>query len=242
MKFIKNTIAAIILVSFLNVNAQNTIIDSEIGILVGPVFMQTDYLTSASSEVGIDFGVAYIADFSPSRYKSKALTWIANHMKTRVELSFSKVKLQHDINELEGSELKISQFEGMRGDVKILNFGVFGEWNFLSLTKTASKVRPYFLTGISYTSADSSVSFDSNVGLPSVYTAQDRLFLDKNNAVSFTNGLGLRFKLLDVDLVAEGRFQSFLSDRIDGIDTDISDDKSNDAQVLFKIGAIFHLN
>lgn len=244
MKFIKGIIIAIILASYIDTNAQdsaikNTIITNEIGVFLGPVFMQTDYLTeSTNTGTGVDFGVAYIADFSNSRYKSKAFAWISDHMKTRVELSFSKVNLEHD--DVAGPES--NRFKAMTGDTKLFNFGVFGEWYFMSLTKKALKFQPYFLTGASYTSAKSSLSYDISLGLPTVYTTADRLFIEKNSAVSFTNGLGFRYKLDDVDFVAEGRYQAFLSDRIEGIDTDLSDDEHNDSQVLFKFGIVFHLN
>ncbi|MCF6350148.1 MAG: hypothetical protein L3J23_03835 [Flavobacteriaceae bacterium] len=241
MKHINFFLGIIILSLSLSIKAQNeTIINSEIGILFGPVFMQTDYLTDSSSKAGVDFGVAYIANFSPSRYKSKVLSWIVDHVKARVELSFSRVKLEHDLNRIENLGLNSNQFEGMRGNVKLFNFGVFGEFNFLSLLKTKSKVHPYLLVGGSYTSANSSVIFDSNVGAPPIYT--NSLFLGKNNVASLTSGLGLRFKLTDVDLIAEGRFQSFFSDRVEGIDTDVIGDENNDTQILFKIGAVFYLN
>jgi len=247
MNFIKTVFTVIVLSSFINLKAQNTIINNEIGVFLGPVFMQSDYgesgsFSSASSNVGMDFGIAYIADFSDSRYTSKVFAWLSDHMKTRLELSFSKVKLEHDgIRINEGTQTQIDQFKGMKGEVKFLNFGGFGEWYFKSLTRSASKFQPYLLTGISYSSAKSSVSFDPTVGLPSVYTA-DRVVTGSNNGISFTYGLGARYKLDDVDLIMEGRLQPFLSDEIDGIDTDISADENNDSLVIFKIGAIFHLN
>lgn len=249
MKFIRIIIFSLLLVSFSNLKAQNTTINSELGILVGPVFMQTDYgesgnFKSSTSNVGIDFGVAYVADFSDSRYQSNAFAWLADHMKVRAELSFSKVNLEHDgINIEEGTENSINQFKGMTGDVKLFNIGFFGEWYFMSITKSSSKIQPYFLTGLSYSSAKSSVSF-GDAGIPDVYYPLDDNFAssDSNSGISFNLGLGLRYKLEDIDLVAEGRYQSFLSDEIEGLDPDIAGNKNNDSQVLFKVGAIFHLN
>lgn len=247
MKFIKSTVIAIILVSFFNVSGQSTSIKHEIGILLGPTFMQTDYgeadnFKSASSNKGVDFGIAYVADFTESRYKSKIFNWLSQHMKTRVELSFSKVKLQHDeARILENNELVNNQFRGTTGDVSMFNAGIFGEWYFMSLAKK-SEFQPYFLTGMSFSSAKSSMNV-SDFGLPSVYTpTKDKLFLGSNSALSFSYGLGGRYRLDDVDLIFEGRLQTFLSDKIEGIDTNIPGDKNNDSQVLFKIGAIFHLN
>lgn len=248
MTFFRIIIFSLLLISFSCLKAQNTIINSELGVLVGPVFMQTDYgeagnFKSSSSNVGIDFGVAYVADFSDSRFNSNAFSWLADHMKTRVELSFSKVNLEHDgVNVEEGSEASINQFKQMKGDVKLFNIGIFGEWYFMSITRSSSKIQPYFLTGLSYSSAKASISF-GDAGVPEIYNGVGNFASDDKNAgISFSYGLGLRYKLDDIDLVAEGRFQPFLFDEVEGLTPTVGGNQNNDSQVLFKVGAIFHLN
>ncbi len=249
MKLFKTLLVAFLFIAFINTNAQNTIVNSEVGVFLGPVFMQTDFgesgeFSSDTNNVGFDFGVAYIMDFTESRYNSKFFTWMSEHYKQRFEISFSKTNLEHNNAPVESSnEVTAAKFKGMTGEVKLFNFGGFGEWYFMNLNKTSSKLEPYFLTGISYTS--SKVSFDFENGNP--YNAIDfssnsNDLSNDMNTISFTYGLGVRYKLDNVDLVAEGRLQSFNSDDIDGLTPQGSGNENNDSQVLFKIGAIFHLN
>jgi opacity protein-like surface antigen len=240
MKLLKLTIV-ISLFFLLTTNAQksSTILNSEIAVLVGPTFMQTDY---GGSNSGIDFGVAYIADFSESKYENSGFfTWLADHTKTRLEISFSNVDLEFDSDFTE-SGTEAAKFRGMTGNVKQFNVGIFGEWYFKSLLQNYnSKFQPYFLTGISSTSADVSIDV-GNAGLPSIYN-DNNLFVGNNSAISFTYGLGARVKIdNNFDIIAEGRFQPFLSDEIDGIDTDIAGDDSEDTQSIFKIGAVYRFN
>jgi opacity protein-like surface antigen len=244
MKFIKSLLLVIILISFSNLNAQKTVVNNEIGVFLGPVFMQTDYgesgeFSSATNNVGVELSIAYIMDFTDSRYNSKTFAWLSDHMKAGIELSFSKVNLEHNNAPVEeGSAASIAQFKGMTGDVKLFNIGTFGEWYFMSLTRSTSKIQPYLLTGLSYSSAKSSINFDS--GIP--YNLEDFANDDKNNALSFSYGLGARYKLNDLDIVVEGRFKSFLSDEIEGLEPQGPGNKNNDSSVSFKIGTIFHLN
>lgn len=249
MKLFKTLLIVFLFISFANTNAQSsTVVNSEVGVFLGPAFMQSDFgesgeISSSSSNVGFDFGVAYIMDFTKSRYDSKFLTWMSEHYKQRFEISFSKTDLEHDGAPIEnGSDLSIAQFEGMTGEVKLFNIGAFGEWYFINLNKASSKLAPYFLTGISYTSAKSSFNFEDGIINSPYNILTDFSSDDKNTTISFTYGLGLRYQLKNVDLVAEGRFQAFNSDDIDGLAPATTGNKNNDSQVLFKIGAIFHLN
>lgn len=231
--------------------AQNTIINNEIGVFLGPAYIQTDYgeannFSSSTANVGLDIGIAYVADFSDSRYSSGLFSWISEHLKTRIELSYTSTKLNHDEARTDqGSQLSRDQFKGVTGEVKMLHIGIMGEWYFKSISLNTKKFKPYLLTGISYTNAKSEMSI-SSFGLPTIYVntpTDTNLYVGENSAISFTYGLGGRYEINDnLDIILEGRFQSFMSDRIEGIDTNIPGDKKNDAQVIFKLGAVYRFN
>jgi hypothetical protein len=254
MKYLKNILLITVLFSLLSINAQdkatdrskNLVIISEVGIVLGPTFIQSDYgenddFSSDTANSGIGFGAMYVADFSASRYKSKFLSFMTDHMKTRVELSFTKVNLEHTGAVIEEGA-QADRFRAMKGETKIFNIGVYGDFHFLSLTKSKSNFQPYFSSGLVYSSVSPDVVSPQDQSL--LPTAFQNLGddLDTQSVISFAYGLGTRYKLKDVDILVESRFQAFLSDKIDGIDTEIPGDKNEDSLVLFNVGVVFHLN
>lgn len=246
MGALKKIIPAFILIVFINVNAQKAVIDSEIGIYFGPTFMQTDYgeannFKSSVNNGGFGFGVAYIADYSNLTYNSKLLSIVSKHLKTRLEFSYSKTIFEYDGKPVsnEGS-LEYENYKAMKGETKLYNIGVFGEIYFLSL-RYSSKIQPYIIAGVSYSIANPSLK--TTKPLPRAFTPKsENVFLEKQNVFSFSSGLGLRYKLNAIDFLIESRFNSFFSDRIEGLDSNVAADKNNDTQVIFNIGVVFHFN
>jgi len=224
--------------------AQNTVINNEVGVFLGPTFMQTDYgeaknFGSTVNNTGFGFGIAYIADFSDSRPNSGIGRAFTEHVKLRVELSYLKANFSYDGQPTEDTTSENAKFRAMEGNTKLLNLGVFTELYIFNLTNE-NKLQPYILVGVSYSSANPSLK--SSLAYPSIYLPEeDNIFMEKQNVFSLTAGIGSRYKLDDIDILFEYRFNSFFSDRIEGLDSDFSGDKHNDAQTIFNIGVVFHL-
>ena len=246
MKLIKCTIIFVLVIFFNKIIAQNTIVNGEVGVYLGPTFFQGDYgesgnFKSSSSNVGASFGVAYIMNFSNSRYRSELFSTLADHVKGRFEFSYAKIKLKHDPVPISETNPQYANFKEMSGETKITNLGFAAEIYISSIIRNTSKFKPYLILGSSMTWANPDMS--STLPIPLAYTTGNKkIFLDKENAISFTYGAGTRFTLKDVDLVFEMNMQSFLSDRIDGLDPEVSGDKNNDSSVSFKFGAVFSLD
>lgn len=244
----------IILISSVCVSAQSggnkdLIVTNEIGVLLGPTFLQTDYgesgdFNSDTSNFGIGFGIVYIADFSPSRYKSRFFNHLTDHIKARIELSFLKVDLEHNGNVIEAaSNSQSDRFIAMKGETKLFNIGLYTDYHIMSLKANNSKFQPFLSLGLVYTSATPQVvSPQDSADLPNAFQNLDPKDLRRQSVISIAYGLGTRYKLKDVDFLIDARFHPFSSDKIDGIDTQISGDKNNDTQVVFNFGVIFQLN
>jgi len=224
--------------------AQNSI-NHEIGVFLGPSFMQTDYgeaeqFKSSINNTGFGFGIAYIADFSDARLNSTLGRAFSEHVKLRAELSYMKANFAYDGRPVDNPSVEQNRFKAMEGSTKLLNLGLFTEIFVFNLTED-KKLQPYVLLGASYTSVRPSLK--SSLPYPSIYLPEeDNIFMEKQNVFSFTGGVGTRYKLDEVDIVFEYRFQAFMSDRIEGLDSDISGDKYNDAQTIFNIGIVFELD
>ena len=70
---------------------------------------------------------------------------------------------------------------------------------------------------------------------------KERFYIEKDRAFSLTFGLGTRYKLDKFDLVLDGRFQYFLSDRVDGLDQIDGSSDNNDTLIFFSAGIVFDL-
>lgn len=247
MKNIKSVILVVFFLVFSNIKAQNTtIINSEVGVFLGPTFFQGDFgqaesFRSSTANVGMGFEFAYIMDFSDSRIKSNFFQTLADHVKQRFQISYSKVKLKHIPVPVSSTSIEYLNFKAMTGEAKTLSFGAISEIYLFSIIQQKYKLEPYISLGIAYNIAKPNIS--SSLTIPSVYTTgSQKIFNDRQTALSFSYGAGARFRLNNVDLVVEGYIQSFLSDRIDGLDPEVPNDKSNDSMVSFRLGAIFHID
>jgi len=246
LKVLKFFVFIFFVSSFLSVKAQNTVVNSEVGVLLGPTFFQGDYgeagnFKSATANVGMGFEFAYVMDFSDSRYISKFFQNLADHVKGRLQLSYTKIKLKHKPIPVSNTSPQYTNFKDMYGETKIFNFGIISEIYFRSLMEKKHKLGPYITLGVESNFANPSVSGSST--LPTVYTTgNQKIFNKKQNALSFVYGLGTRYRLDNVDLVFEGKMHSFLSDRIEGLDPQISGDKNNDSMVSFRLGVVFRLD
>lgn len=246
MKIIKISVIFILLNIYSNIlNAQGTIINHELGVFIGPTFMQTDYgeaenFQSSINNTGFGFGIAYIADFSNSRPNTNFGRFFSQHVKLRGELSHIKASFAFDGKPVNNPSAEQDRFKAMQGNSKMLNFGLFTEIYPFRLIND-KKLQPYFLLGGSYTSANPSLK--SSLPLPSIFLPEeDNVFMEKHHIFSYTTGLGLRYQLDEVDLVFEYKLNYFTSDKVEGLSATFSGNKNNDAQTIFNLGVIFNVN
>ncbi len=246
MKVLKFIVFLFFVFSFYLLKAQNTIVNSEVSVFLGPTFFQGDFgeagnFKSSTANVGMGFEFAYIMDFSDSRYKSRFFQTLADHVKERLQFSYTKIKLKHNPIPISNTSPQYTNFKDMYGETKIISFGIVSEIYIFSIAKEEYKLEPYFALGLASNLANPTVSSSST--LPTIYTTgNQKIFNKKQNSLSFIYGLGARYRLDDVDLVLEGNMHSFLSDRIEGLDPEIPGDKNNDSMVSFRFGAVFHLD
>jgi hypothetical protein len=226
--------------------AQNTIVNSEVGVFLGPSYFQGDFgesnnFKSSTSNVGMGFEFTYILDFSDSRYRSKFFNTVTDHIKQRLQLSYTRIKIKHEPIPVPESSTQYNSFKSMFSETKVFSIGTAAEINIFSITKKPYKFEPYINWGVSYNIVSPNVS--SSTTLPTIYTTgEQKIFNEKQKAISFIVGAGTRYRLNNVDLVFEGNINSFLSDKIEGLDPNFSSDKNNDSMVSFRFGAIFHIN
>jgi opacity protein-like surface antigen len=136
--------------------------------------------------------------------------------------------------------------KGMTGSTSLINFGGQIEFSFFSPTGFRL-LEPYFSIGGFYTIYDAEVKsafgdIEENINfLPVQY--QSGLFLDKDNASSFSLSVGTRYHLNEnLKTVIDLRYQRFLSDKIDGLEPQISSNKFRDWLLFLNIGIVFNLN
>jgi len=244
MKKAKLILITVFIFCFSFIKAQNIAINNEVGIFLGPTFMQTDYgeahnFDSSINNTGFGFGFAYIADFSDSRVSSKLGRLLTEHVKLRADFSYVKVNFAYDGQPVEALTLESQKFRAMTGGTKLLNFGIYSEIYIKNLVND-NKFQPYILTGVSYVSAKPSIK--TSMELPNIYLPEEEnIFLDKQTFLSLGAGVGARYNLDNIDFVVEYRFNAFLSDRIEGLEAHFSGNKNNDAQTSINLGVVFSL-
>lgn len=229
---------------YTTLNAQNIVVSNELGVFLGPTFMQTDYgeaeqFDSSINNTGFSFGVAYIADFSSSRLNSGFGRAFTEHVKLRGELSYMRASFAYDGKPTESLNTESALFKAMKGNTKILSIGIFTEINVFNLNND-KKLQPYLILGGSYSSVDPNL--ESSLTLPSIYLPEeDYVFMEKQNVFSYSGGIGTRYKLDEIDIVFEYRLTNYTSDKVEGLESSIAGNKNNDTQTNFNIGVVFHL-
>ena len=256
MKTYQKLVILVLLFSFSKTFSQLDL-SHEVGIVAGPLSMQTDYgeRNHFPSSNQSTFGVAvvhYLSFFGSNYNWRNGATWFSDHFKLRTEFSYYfNNSLEHKGEPIEGNRPINDQLRAMKGETKMYNVGVQLEYYFKNLEdygllfNTADKFAPYISAGLQYNSFDAELTNTSNGGLdvgnlPAKW--QNNFFIEPDNTFSFTLSAGTRYKMNNIDLVADARFQSFFSDRIDGLDQVDGSSKNNDTLILFSVGIVFDLS
>ena len=255
MKSYYRLIIFILLVSFTKSNAQLDL-SHEFGVFTGPVVFQSDYGESSHlpSSTATSFGIAgvhYLSFYGNNYNWRNGASYFSDHFKLRTEVSYYfNNGFEHKGRYIEGNSVIAGQLKAMKGKTKIFNIGTQLEYYFKNLEdygllfNTADKFAPYLSAGIQYNSFSPELTNTPSGGLdvsnlPAKW--QDTFFIEKDQTFSLTFGLGTRYKLDKFDLVFDGRFQYFLSDRVDGLDQVDGSSANNDTLIFFSAGIVFDL-
>ncbi|WP_159950013.1 THC0290_0291 family protein [Polaribacter septentrionalilitoris] len=232
----------------------------DIGVFVGTSSLQADYgqrgnFASEWNNNGISYSVAHYLSFYNRTLRWDPNNVLHNHLMVKTELQYlSNVKLEHHGKWAKGSSYGAEQLRAMNGTLRMLNLGLHLEYYYRPLEEFVYPhshmwFNPYFTFGIKYSSFTNGLQ--SNLGdwtqdisvLPKKYTSNKALDVGSGNAFSLALGLGTRFKLAPkIDLVAQFNYQYFFSDKIDGLQAKVIENKNNEWLVNIQFGIVYHLN
>lgn len=256
----------IILIGFTNLAHAQFGFSHEIGIIAGPVALQSDYgerhdLSTNTGNTGSGIGLIHYLNFSYTAecncYTPE--TYFNDHFKLRSELSYNTSELEHFGHWVEGkTSLGKEQLRAMKGSTSITNIGMQLEFFPLSIrdfTATIGSFGPFISLGgqFSFYNAKASSSLGP-LGTP-LTTFPKYLTPTDNRAYGFSNeggsvwsvvsSIGTRYKLAPLsDLMVDLRFQYFFSDWVDGLKpnpTYYKENKANDWLIWFNVGYIYYL-
>lgn len=262
MKTYHKLIALIFVLSFTKSFAQFDW-SHELGVVVGPVSMQTDYgeRHHLPSSMATSFGVGlvhYLSFYGNNYNWRNGASYFSDHFRLRTEISYYfNTNLKHKGAYIEPNTDFAARLRAMSGSTKTFNIGTQLEYYFKNLEdygllfNDGDRFSPYVSVGVQYNSFSPEFSTSYGSGdwendpsiLPEPWQ-QNAIFLEKDKTFSFTASLGTRYNLGDFDFVADLRWQYFFSDRIDGLDApkDVSGSKYNDTLLFLNLGVIFDLS
>ena len=257
----------IVLFSFINkLNAQFGL-SHELGIIAGPVALQSDYgerhdFSTNAGNTGLGIGIIHYLNFS---YKASCNcytqeTYFNDHFKLRTELSYSKTNLQHFGEWVDPSKTSLGadQLRAMRGSTALTNVGTQLEFFPLSIrdfTSSEGSFGPFISLGaqFSYYNAKAFSTMgplgtplttfpkylEPSDGRPHGYSTES------GSIWSLVSSVGTRYKLRPLsDLIVDLRFQYFNSNWIDGLNPNpekFKENKANEWLVWFNFGYIYYL-
>lgn len=264
----KVAILVIFVISCLNTaNAQFSGFSHEIGVIAGPVALQSDYglrnsLSTNAGNTGFGIGIVHYLNFSYTADCNcyTANTYFNDHFKVRTEISYNKTELQHFGKWVEksGNSPGVQQLRAMRGKTAITSIGMQLEYYPLSIRDFSASVgsfAPFVSLGAQFSHYDpESTSLLGPLGSPLTTFPK---YLDPSdgerygftskggNVGSVVTSLGSRYKLSPLsDLMVDLRFQYYFSDWVDGLNIDRNlhpENKANDWLVWFNVGYIYYL-
>ena len=228
----------------------------EVGATFGAASYQTDFGTtndfSSENASTMTFGFTYYLKFYGSQYSWRSgSSYFSSHFKLKTEFNYMNNKTVRHKGFLE----HLPNLQRMTGEIKMYNIGTNLEFYFFNMEDYASynrsdtKLNPFINVGIHYSFYDPDIFVDGNSleGQEEPYTdlipkwQEGAIYLEKDATFAASVGAGLRYSISDVDLVLEGRFQHFFSDKVDGLDDTSVDTAShhNDTMVIVNVGIVY---
>lgn len=240
---------------------------NEIGIIVGPVAVQSDFgerrdFESTTGNTGFGIGIVHFMNFE---YRSgySTYSYFNDHFKVRSELSYNKTKLKHFGKWVDPARTKINadKLRAHTGESNNIDLGVQLEyfpyslkefsylrnvfWPFASFGVHVTSYNPRVFTSYGDGNIDNLNNFYSPWYLYSDGTVRDTEFITQKQgyAVSLVASVGTRYKISFLsDLMLDLRFQHFFNDKIDGLDHKLPSNKANDYLVWLNLGYVFYFD
>ena len=232
---------------------------TEVGVMAGPVFFQSDFGERGNFENfyknnGYNLGVyVYLTpEDCCGPYSSRS--GYKKYFKLRFEFSFMKSELKHFGQYVapERKNLFANQLRGMRGSVTAGNLGLqieYYPWKTDDYNR-GEKLSPYISLGTVASYYNSKVySLFAPFGTP--LSTPEKYFYngyrnDSGIVASVTLGAGARYKVADSHaLVVDTRVQAYFSDWVDGLNPNrriYKENKYTDWSTAINIGYIYYLD
>ena len=234
---------------------------SEIGIMAGPIFFQSDYGQRFDTKTnfgnnGFGIGIFHVTNFS---YNSRAgepnrRTFFNDHFKLKTEISFNKSEFRHYgkwVDTPTNNVLGQQQLRAMRGNTSVTNFGTQMEYYPWSVYNSDLKIArynfaPYISLGGQYniytTKSYSMLGIVDSPGVtPPKYQGASRS--ETNATFSVTSSVGARYKIGDFDdIILDLRWQHYFSNWVDGLNPDsrlYPENRANDWQFWLTVGYVY---
>ncbi|WP_291114898.1 THC0290_0291 family protein [Flavobacterium sp. UBA6135] len=223
----------------------------EIGVMAGPVLFQSDYgergdLDNLIKNNGVTVGLFYYLSFIEN-YPN-----IRENLKLRLEASYMKSELQHYGKYVDPNKTSLfaQQLRAMRGSTQTASLGFQIEYYpFKTDDYTRADFSPYISLGSQYNNFTSKAwSTLGPLGTPLTTPEKyiDGFRNDTGSVVSFSASMGARYKLSDYHaIIAETRWQYYMSDWVDGLNPDKSkykENKANDYSFALTFGYVYYFN
>ncbi len=234
-------------------NAQD--LKSEIGVITGMTSMQTDYgerahFGSSYANVGFGIGGVYYLSFDNFRKRwNDKTTYLKEHIRLRVELSYIQANLIHRGRYTRGNTNFTKLYNAMKGKAQIFNYGLQFEYTLHDMSNQ-KRVNPYISVG--FLGNKNTPKLESSLGdintnpylIPSVYN--NGIYLKSNSSTAIILGIGTRINPKDknkkTSFLIDFRWQRFNSDKIEGLTPKINANKYNDWLLFISIGYTFNIN
>lgn len=240
------------------INAQHYTHD--IGVFVSSNSLQSDYgqrsdFESEWNNNGLAFSVAHYLHFFNRTLRWDPHNVMHKHLMVKTELEYlSNTKLEHHGTWANKESYGGEQLRAMKGTLRMFNIGVNLEYYLRSLESFIYPysdiwLNPFFTFGFKYSFYTNGLK--SELGewqqdiaiLPQKYTLENALDIGPGQVFSFNIGLGTRFKLTEkLDISAKYSYQYFFSDKVDGLQAKVIENKNNEWAVNIQFGLVYHLN
>jgi hypothetical protein len=248
-------IVLIVLGIFFGFKMQSQKFTYDLSFNLGTSSFQTDYgvrgdiQSGVTGNMGFAAGTTLFVNFnSGSGLWSDKSDWFTSHFRGRLDLSYMKAELNHFGEGID----KVPKLVAMHGTSSVFIIGTGLEYHFNDLNvfryRRDKLFDPYFDFGIGVVFSKPTLVSDSgdyktepNVLLP-IYNS-NTIFTESNTVFSLNFGLETRIRAGESgDFLIESKWHYFMSDKIDGIDTNIEADKFNDWMFNLGLGYVFYLN
>ena len=269
LNFKQLTFVFVLIMGINEVNAQLGF-SHEIGIIAGPVAFQSDFgvrndFETNSGNTGIGVGIVHYINFA---YRADCNcystdTFFNDHFKLRNEISWNKTTLNHfgkwvDKSRTSENAERLRRHSGVAQNFDIGTQIEFFPKSIRSFQAFGYSFAPFVSLGVHFTAYNPEVETtygDGNsenmnnfyshwVTAANPDTNEDPFLISENGTTwSVVGSVGTRYKLTVLsDLMIDLRWQYFFNNEVDGLDHNLSSNKSNDWLVWLNFGYIYYLD